>query len=151
MADNLAILRSRLRAEVTKLLIPEYGQVDFDQENCSWVHVHRFPLPRKRWSFPTVEILLDINNGNPGYPQFPPQWFWVDKDLRTVDGTPIHHFFVRDTTFNDQQHLHEGWGHYCVHLAEGYKWQPSNDVKEGDNLLTFFRIIELVFRNPKLA
>ncbi|GAB2723826.1 DUF4189 domain-containing protein [Kitasatospora kifunensis] len=69
--------RSRLQAEV-QLLAQRYREVNFDQQDASWVHIGRFPVPGG-WNRPQVEILIDVPHGNPGYPSVAPQWFWTDR------------------------------------------------------------------------
>src|SRR5664279_4700196 len=75
--------KSRLQAEAL-LLAGRYGGVAYDKMDGAWLHVARFPLPRG-WNKPSVEILIDIPVGVPGYPSVAPQWFWTDRDLRTEE------------------------------------------------------------------
>jgi hypothetical protein len=123
-----------------------FGATAFDKEDGAWFHVAKFPLPRG-WSKPAVEVLIDIPWGVPGYPVVPPQWFWTDKDLRTSVGQTIGHFFsAAGTTHADREYLDKEWGHFCVHLRA---WRPltGRGLAKGHNLLTYFRLIDTVFRD----
>jgi hypothetical protein len=113
----------------------------------AWVHVPRFPVPHG-WNKRTVEILIEIPYGNPGYPALPPDWFWTDRNLRTSDGRGIGHFLTQDSYNNsgDRIFLERGWGHFCVHMS---RWQPASGLRlrEGHTLLSYLELIEAIFRD----
>ncbi|MEU4229126.1 E2/UBC family protein [Nonomuraea sp. NPDC026600] len=128
------------------LLGRRYGEVSFDSQDASWIHIPSFPLP-PGWDRRQVAILIDIPWGTPGYPSVAPEWFWTEHDLRTKTGKKIGHFFVeapiRDS---DRDYLAAGWGHFCVHLQG--PWRPSTNIANGHNLLSYANLIWSVLRNP---
>lgn len=140
-----ALRKSRLAAEA-QLLARRYGEVAYDRQDGSWIHIARFPIPQG-WNKPFVEILIDIPWGVPGYPTQAPTWFWTDRDLRTHEGRAIGHFFsAAGSTHADREYLDKNWGHFCVHLRE---WRPSSGaaILNGHNLLTYMNLIDTVFRD----
>jgi hypothetical protein len=148
MAADLSpagLRKSRLRAEL-QLIAARYGTVDSDKRDGAWVRVKHFPLP-PGWSRDEVEILIDIPYGNPGYPRVPPQWFWTKKDLTTLNGQHIRHFFISGN-HADRTYLEKGWGHFCVHVLS---WQPAGGLRlrEGHTLVSFLDLIAAIFRDRK--
>lgn len=136
---------SRLKAE-SILLGRRYGKVAFDQSDGTWLHIPDFPIPPD-WNTDIVELLIDIPHATPGgYPSIAPQWFWTNDDLRTKNGKSIGHFFTQSTTFVDQGHRENNWGHFCLHVNY---WQPSggSNLRAGHSLLTYVDLIGAVFRD----
>lgn len=133
----------RLRAE-SMYITRQFGDVRFDQEDGTWFYVTSFELPNG-WNKSTVELLIDIPSGTPGYPSVAPQWFWTDHDLCTHRGLPIGHFFKANP---DQIHDAKGWGHFCVHANE---WRPSRgtDLKNGHSLITYLNLIRTIFHDHR--
>jgi hypothetical protein len=141
-----AVLRkSRLQTE-SYLLARRYGSVAYDQQDGSWLHIAKFPVPHG-WNKSFVEILIDIPWGVPGYPSIAPKWFWTDRDLQTRDGRDIGHFFAAAGSGQvDKLYLDKDWGHFCVYLRS---WRPSsgNAIQTGHNLLTYLALIDTVFHD----
>lgn len=122
-------MRNRLDQEVA-LLRKQYPGVRHNQ-NFDWVVVEDVTLSAG-YNRDTTDILLIIPAG---YPETPPDNFWVPPGLRLEnDGQP--------DAFNPNHRTHEGeeWDRFSWHEDDG--WAPSKDVKDGSNLLTFMRTVE---------
>ena len=65
----------------------------------------------------------------------------MNKELRYKGNNPSH--FFRDNTFNEMANL--GWGKYCIHIKG--KWAPSNNILDGDSLLSYLELIKVVLDN----
>ncbi|WP_420323372.1 E2/UBC family protein [Kribbella antibiotica] len=126
------------------MIAQRYGPVRFDREEGSWLYIEKFQLPQG-WNKRTVDILIDIPHGTPGYPSVAPQWFWVDHDLRTDDGRSIGHFFPAGSA-GSGEYAEKGWGHFCIHVQE---WQPAGpfSLDDGHTLLTYATLVQAVFRD----
>lgn len=140
-------LKGRLQTE-SLLLAKLLGEVAYDREDGTWFHVPNFILP-PGWNKRSVEILIDIPHGVPGYPQVPPQWFWTDLDLKTSDGRPLRHFFRQGHRTEDKKYIDRGWGHYCAHLERGARWQPAagGAWRRGHNLVTYVNMIRTILQD----
>ena len=139
--------KERLKAEALHLG-RRYGEIEYDREDGMWFHVKNFGLP-PGWNKKSVNILIDIPAGNPGYPSVSPQWFWVDRLLRTDDGRAIGHFFAEaGTSHADSQYLANGWGHFCIHVDA---WRPSRTATftNGHSLSNYLDLIDMVFRDRR--
>jgi hypothetical protein len=111
--------------------------VEYDDEDGQWVHIACFPLP-PGWDRPAIGLMLELPNG---YPLLPPEGFYVDRNLRTVRGHGIDHFFERQSRLNP--YASRGWGWFCIHL-DRRAWRPTGDVRRGDNLLRVAVLIQTV-------
>jgi hypothetical protein len=133
----------RLQAEALLVKQNFHVNVNFDKLDGTWFHVQALRIPRG-WNYSAVDILLDIPHGTPGYPQIPPEWFWVNRDLRTSDGRTIGHFFELGEVTVDEVNWNNGFGHFCLHLKV---WRPNSgiDFARGDNLLTYLHAVMRVF------
>ena len=69
---------------------------EFDDESGSWVVIKDFSLP-EGYNYEMTDILVLLP---PNYPQTPPDWFYVDDNLRLADGRRPSHVFY-------QQMLHD--------------------------------------------
>ena len=135
---------SRLQIEAL-YLARRYGDVQYDPQQGTWVHIKHFPIGAG-WNLSSIELLIDIPYGTPGYPQLAPSWFWTDSDLRTNDNRPIQHFFTTGSSLADARHLAKGWGHFCVH-PKSWRPSPGNAITRGDSLLTYTELIRKVFHD----
>jgi len=116
-----------------------------DKTDGQWIHITHFPIAHG-WDRPEVELLIDIPA--PGYPDIPPQWFWTDRNITTLDGRNISQFF--DHFFhNNEKYASLGWGHFCVHIRGSGSWRPASNVIGGHSLLSYLNLISLVFRDQK--
>jgi len=117
--------------------IARFYTVDYDDEELLWTRISGVEMPpsfnRKR-----VEILLDIP---PSYPDMPPEWFHLDKELR-VRGVPLEklttHYFPRG---DYASYASKGWAAYCVHLEN---WRPKVRIWDGDNFATVIAAIKAI-------
>lgn len=135
MADYRA---KRIFAEVAGLLLPKFGDVHFDDEDFSWVHIERFPLP-SGWNSIYTPLLIWLPAN---YPQFPPTKFSIRQGLVDEDGLRLER--RRGETAEAEK---KGWTGFCYTFRSN-QWTPSNDIVNGDNLLTVTRIIFEVL-NPE--
>ena len=122
-------MKERLEKEVA-LLQKQYPAVRHDQ-NLDWVIVEDLPLPDE-YNRDTTGVLIFVPSG---YPETPPDNFWVPSGLRLAnDGQP--------DAFNPSHRTHEGeeWDRFSWHEDDG--WAPSEDVEDGSNLLTFMQTVE---------
>lgn len=122
-------MRDRLDQEIA-LVRKQYPGVRHDQ-NYDWVVVEEVPLPAD-YNRDTTDVLIVIPSG---YPETPPDNFWVPSGLRLEnDGQP--------DAFNPNHRTHEGeeWDRFSWHEDDG--WTPSEDIEDGSNLLTFMSTAE---------
>lgn len=127
--------RKRINRELETL--SSRFDIEADDENLEYFAVLDFLL-NHGWSQPTTTLLTKIPQN---YPQVPPVHFFMKKGLSYLGKNPSH--FFRDNTFNELADL--GWGKYCLHI-EG-KWNPSNNILDGDSLLTFLELVKVVLDN----
>src|SRR5437763_1245445 len=83
---------ARLKAEAPFVVNKFKVNVNYDKTGATWFHVERLPLP-PGWNRSFADVLIDIPQGTPGYPQVGPDWFWTNRDLATNDGRSISSFF----------------------------------------------------------
>jgi hypothetical protein len=117
---------------------------DFDDEAGSWVMIKDFPLP-EGYNYETTDILVLLP---PNYPQTPPDWFYVDDNLRLADGRRPSHVFYQQTTHDPNTRLvnraeekppqMKGWTGCCLHIRS---WQPAANPVEGHSLLSVCELI----------
>ncbi len=109
----------RLQQEVLALAL-HYGEVDFDDDEGTWVVVRHFPLPAfLRRAHSGLLFKLDV-----AYPEIPPYGAYLDRGLR------LHAYYHDDTS--DLAAM--GWAWFCCHFENG--WRAKPDVWSGDNLMT---------------
>lgn len=114
---------------------------DFDDESGSWVIIKDFPLP-KGYNYETTDILVLLPSN---YPQTPPDWFYVDDNLRLANGDKPSHVFYQNTAHdpNARRPISEppqmqGWTGCCLHIRS---WQPAANPVEGHSLLSVCELI----------
>lgn len=122
-------MRDRLDQEIA-LVQKQYPGVRHGQ-NYDWVVVEDVPLPDD-YNRDTTDVLIVIPSG---YPETPPDNFWVPPGLRLENGG-------QPDAFNPNHRTHEGeeWDRFSWHEDDG--WAPSEDVEEGSNLMTFMSTVE---------
>lgn len=122
-------MKERLDQEIA-LLRKEYPAVRHS-ENYDWVVVKDVPLP-DGYNRDATEILTFLPAG---YPETPPDNFFVPAGLRLTNGDQID-------AFNRNHRTHEGeqWARFSWHEDSG--WSPTEDVKDASNLLTFMGTVE---------
>jgi len=119
------------RKQELDLLRGKYGELEHG-ENLDWVLFKHFPMPCG-WNREATELVVIIP---PGYPTTPPDNFHVRNGLRIItDGTEK----LPSNYSENQSVLGGNWAQFSYH-AQG--WNPSPDLLEGDNLLTFMLAVE---------
>jgi len=124
--------RERIKAEVY-LLKKRFTRVEFDIDECLWVCIYDFDLPRG--CNKTKSCLLIELDGS--YPFTPPKNCYVDRNIRTSSGEPIDHYFPGR---NGNKFFAKGWAWLSLHLDS---WKPAANIVRGDNLLRFCDLIYL--------
>ncbi len=119
----------RRRREV-ELLRRKHGQVDHGPQ-FDWVIVRGVPLPQG-YNRAATDVLIIMG---PGYPNTPPDNFYVTPGLRLANGSP-------PSNSSPGSFSHEGtsWDMFSWHHEAG--WNPATDPEDGSNLLGFMREVE---------
>jgi len=99
-------------------------------ENLDWVLIPDFPLP-SGWNRERTRLLIIIP---PGYPQTPPDNFYVDVGLATVAGNTPGGYS------EPAPQIGESWGQFSWH-ADVPTWQPGPEPQDGHNLCTFLGMV----------
>jgi len=125
---------------------------DFDDESGSWVVIRDFPLPIG-YNYETTDILIVLPTN---YPQTPPDWFYVDNNLRLADGRRPNHIFYQYTVHDpntraanrriDAPPQRKGWTGCCLHIRT---WKPSANPTEGHSLLSVCELIRTALERWK--
>lgn len=122
-------MKDRLDEEIA-LLRKEYQAVRHG-ENYDWVVVEDVQLPDE-YNRDGTDVLVFIPSG---YPETPPDNFFVPNGLQLSNGGQIDNF-----SKNHQTHEGGQWDRFSWHEEAG--WSPSKDVEDGSNLLTFMGTVE---------
>ncbi|MDM7460667.1 MAG: E2/UBC family protein [bacterium] len=122
---------------------------DYDDEDGSWVVIKDFPLP-SGYNYERTDVLLLLP---PNYPQTPPDWFYVDDNLRLADGDEPDHVFYSDTRFDPNDELIQdappqmkGWTACCLHIRA---WRPAANPLNGHSLLSVCELVRKAFERWK--
>ncbi|MCS7208735.1 MAG: hypothetical protein NZ874_04105 [Fimbriimonadales bacterium] len=115
---------------------------DYDDEEGSWVVIKDFPLP-KGYNYQQTDVLILLP---PNYPQTPPDWFYVDDNLRLANGHKPNHVFYGETPHDpnrrdpraDAPPAMKGWTACCLHIRS---WKPAASPTEGHSLLSVCELI----------
>lgn len=117
-------MSQRLQAEI-EFLRDEYPDIQHGQD-FGWVLLPSFPLP-PGWSRDRARLLIIIPAG---YPQVPPDNFYVETGLRTANGDS-------PANYTDcVQQIGESWGQFSYH-ADAATWTPRADPRQPDNLTRY--------------
>lgn len=119
----------RRRKEI-ELLRKKYGPLRHG-DNLDWVLFNEFHLPAG-WNREKTQLLVLIP---PGYPVTPPDNFYVPIGFRSASGSPITNYT------ESANHIGQQWGQFSFHVEQG-RWNPSPELLDGDNLLTFMLQVE---------
>ena len=129
----------RVRQEIDKL------RQGFPNLQCgselNWVLISEYPLPNL-YNKPQTRLLWNIP---PGYPQTPPDDFFVDGDLRLKDGVNPPSFNAGPNSSSGLAPIEGNWGWFSWHPEQG-KWKPLAEIDKGDNLVTFLRAVNICLR-----
>lgn len=122
-----------------------FGEVNFDENCYTWVHIPRFRLPHG-WNKATTELLIELPSA---YPQVGPDGFYLDKRLRDRQGrTPGHYFEERD---RNNKYAHLGWAWFCLHQQPSKEggWKATGNIIEGDNLVKYVELIRAILSRKR--
>lgn len=110
-----------------------YERVSYDQSSFKWLMIKGFPLP-KWWRQLSTNLLIILpNTGN--IHTYPPDKFYLNKGLRTVNGLVPKHYY-EGGGYNDMSS--KGWARYSFELDS---WKPSSDVVSGNTLIDLLAAI----------
>ena len=118
----------RLRAEV-EMLRAEHPSLQCGAD-LDWVLIADFPLP-PGWNRERTRLLLLVPSG---YPQIPPDNFYVDVGLRTSGGA------MPGSYSEPVGQIGDNWGQFSWH-AEMESWRPAPEPAAGHNLRTVVDMI----------
>ena len=115
--------------------------LDFDEDGAHWMVVPNYHLP-PRWHSVARHTPLLVAFPNE-YPALPPIGFYMMADIPL---SPDGHFF-NDVFHNAwAEPINQGWKWYCTYIHDG-AWQPARNWRDGDNLYTYFHLINEVLGN----
>ena len=107
-----------------ELLRNEYGDLEYGPDG-NWILFKKFKVP-PGWNQKYTELLVNIP---PGYPSTPPDNFFVPYGFKLASGQQT------DAYTEAPLFLGRRWGQFSYH-ADG-EWNPTENVFDGDNLLSF--------------
>ena len=116
------------RLSEVELLHRRYSQVEHGAD-LDWVLFHGFPLP-PGWDRETIDLLVLIPRG---YPETPPDNFYVRNGLRLQSGSTPGNFSEGVDIRG------ESWAQFSFHADT---WTPTPDLWRGDTLVTFMAAVE---------
>ncbi len=115
--------------------------LEFDEEDAHWVVVPNYHLP-PRWHAIARRTPLMVAFPNE-YPALPPIGFYMMADIPV---SPDGHFFQGVAHDAWAEPIAQGWKWYCTYIHNG-AWQPARNWRDGDNLFTYFHLINEVLGN----
>lgn len=123
-------MNGRIEEEI-ELLRDRYGDVT-PSDDGQHIVVHNVDVA-DGWNRDTTDVLIELKNG---YPDTPPDNFWVPAGLRPESGgTP------GDLSAGHKSYQGESWDRFSWHAEDG-DWWPHPDIEDGSNLLTFMGTVE---------
>ncbi len=142
---NARLQRIAYEAALAATHYSQTKQASYDDEDGEWVIIHDFPLPRG-YNYTTTDVLILLPRH---YPQTPPDWFYVDYNLRLANGQRPPHVFYGDTSydpnrgqFREAPPALKGWTACCLHIHE---WRPAANPLAGHSLLSVCELIKKAF------
>ena len=120
-------MHKRRQAEVK--LLSDTFELEHD-EGYEWIIVIGLPLS-EGWNRPKTDVLFFIPAG---YPQVPPDNFYVPAGLRLASGGTPNGFQPGNRTHGGEQ-----WDMFSFHHEAG--WHPTADPEDGSNLVTFLTVV----------
>jgi hypothetical protein len=130
----------RIYSEIM-MIAPHFSKPDgvcFDEENCDWLMIPKYPLPAK-WFARWAKLLIIFPEG---YPITPPIGFYLNRKFRLKTGELDPH--LTGTPHDGASNLQaQGWQWYCVRLEQDSAggWRPGPDYRKPDNLWTFLAMV----------
>jgi hypothetical protein len=128
------MMKERMSKEL-ELLRAKYPNLQHG-ENYDWILIPDFPL-LEGWNRQQTKLLFIIP---PTYPHTSPDNFYVESGLRLANGN-------MPGSYSEGAGVPVGgtWGCFSWH-AEAERWHSSDTIKDGDNLLTFMRAVNIRLR-----
>lgn len=140
--------KGRIEQEVLMVAprFSERGGVYYDEENCDWLLIPKYPLPA-RWRDRWCQLLLVFP---PTYPVSAPLGFYLNKKFALAGGGRDPH--LTGAAYHGADNLlAQGWHWYCVQTqaASAGGWRPAANFHEPDNLWTFLALVRETLTNPE--
>jgi hypothetical protein len=143
---DMRLQRIASEAALAALHYSQSKRASYDDEAGGWVIIHDFPLPRG-YNYASTDVLILLP---PSYPQTPPDWFYVDYNLRLANGQRPPHIFYGDTSYDPNRSMFrqepppalKGWTACCLHIHE---WRPAPNPLAGHSLLSVCELIKKAF------
>ncbi len=138
--SNTRLQRIALECALCAVRFSQTKSASYDDEEGTWVIIHDFALPQG-YNYDTTDLLLVLP---PNYPLSPPDWFYVDNNLRLQNGKRLEHVFYDSLTHDPNRQRIEppqrkGWTGCCLHFRS---WKPTNDPLTGHSLLSVCELIK---------
>jgi hypothetical protein len=108
-----------------------------------WVLLPVLQLPAGRFNKAASHVLFTLPVA---YPQVGPDNFFVDIDLRLVDGSTPPAFNPNANSSSGPAPLPGNWGWFSWHPQA---WRPAANIADGDNLLGFVCGIQMCLRGEE--
>ena len=125
----------RIMQEI-EMLTEKYSSLQ-NGENLDWMMIPDFPLP-EGWNTKKTKLLILIP---PTYPHTAPDNFYVESSLRLTNGE-----LPASYSEGSKVPVGDSWGCFSWHSE---KWGPSDNLREGDNLLSFIKSVNIRLREGK--
>lgn len=136
-------MHERVRQEI-ELLRGRFPNLQHG-EQLNWVLIPSYPLPNK-YNKSHTSLLWIIP---PGYPQTPPDDFFVDGDLSLRDGNkPPPALNLGANSSSGPAPVAGNWSWFSWHPESG-RWRPAAEIEKGDNLSTFLRSVNICLRGEE--
>lgn len=127
-------MHERVRQEIE--LVHEKHPQARHGDDLSWVCIPEYPLPAGRFNRKSTMLAFRVA---PGYPQTGPDNFFVDGDLRLINGSSPPGFNQGSNPGSGVCPVPGEVGWFSWHPAS---WCPTASIAGGDNLLTFLRSVD---------
>jgi hypothetical protein len=114
-----------------ELVEAQFGELEVAPDG-SWLIIRRYPLP-PGWSKDATSVLILVPAG---YPQTPPDNFYVDIDLRLAGGGRA------EGGSDGLAHSGRQWQQFSWHFVDASEWQPHAEIDCGHNLVSFLTGVE---------
>jgi hypothetical protein len=135
-------MHERVKDEI-ELLRQKFPKLQYG-DSLNWVLIPEYPLPDLfNKSYTNLMWLIPA-----GYPQTPPDDFFVDGDLKLKNGSPAPAFNAGPNSSSGDAPIPGNWGWFSWHPHDG-KWTPTADIEKGDNLITFLRSVNICLRGEE--
>lgn len=109
-------------------------------EKLDWVLIPDYPLPRNQYNKSQTKLLFLIPTG---YPNTGPDNFFVEADLRLVNGGMPLSLNLGTQSSNGIAPIQGDWSWFSWHPK---LWRPADNIEAGDNLLSFLRGVSMCLR-----